>query len=254
MVHVCDNKGKPLEEYGTKILARAKRVSCYIESKTDLEFRIKMRAKIPFPFFETSTLNAKEKNTATHHPDEARTKQQSGILHTSHQNVPFHLLATLYLDGNEEPERSCIIYLDPSHEDFAPIIMIKSRWMKNQNGALCAYNWVFKEVGIETLLDKLFIQGDILSEGDIPRNIEDEFTNLMDTKMNLEQGNEHKNSNGVIKIELKRIVVGFPYHKENYHPNHTSTMSEKLTASDATNSISHTAKLVYWKFSRVWLC
>ena len=123
--------------------------------------------------------------------------------------------------------------------------------MKNQHGVICAYNWVFKEVGIETLLDKLYIQDDILSEGDVPRNIEHEFANLMDAKMNLEQDDEHKNGNGVIKIELKRIVVGFPYHKENYHPNHTSPISEKLTGCDASSSVSHTAKLVYWKFSRV---
>ncbi len=73
---------------------------------------------------------------------------------------PFHLLATLYLDGRENAERKVIVYLDPEDEEFFwpdGRVFFKSRWVETQTGGLVERGWVFKDVGIETAFEKMLI-------------------------------------------------------------------------------------------------
>lgn len=48
-VRIIDGNNKPLEEYGTRSLERASTISSYIQSKSDLQFKVEIQPDIPFP-------------------------------------------------------------------------------------------------------------------------------------------------------------------------------------------------------------
>lgn len=47
-VHVTDRHGNALTEWGVQKLDRSKLTSCYIQSETDMAFRISIKPELPF--------------------------------------------------------------------------------------------------------------------------------------------------------------------------------------------------------------
>lgn len=133
------------------------------------------------------------------------------------RSLPFHLLATLYLDGRSKPERSTVVYLDPSNPDFPPHYysrafgetMMRSRWVQGDDGTIRQHRWVFKDIGIETLFDKLQLDGEIASEGKIYKKDEDDIVAAMHSTGLDEK--EERPGQGQIVVTISRVVVSNPY-------------------------------------------
>lgn len=163
---------------------------------------------------------------------------------------PFDLLASLYLDGRQRPERRVIVYLDPRHQDFPRPdgkVRFRARWVQGENGALEEHAWVFKDVGIETVFDKMLIaesynQGDRVNQLD-----EDAMIAAMNATELVSGGNirnDEKCSIGQIVIVVERVVVGAKWSEENYRLKHQNGQADDVNMDDLGNGITHTAKYV----------
>ncbi|KAL8694694.1 MAG: hypothetical protein Q9218_000705 [Villophora microphyllina] len=153
----------------------------------------------------------------------------------------FSLLATLYLDGRKKPERRSVVYLDPDHEDFNQPdgrIQFKSRLVQRHDGLLEERAWVFKELGIETVFNKIGLLDDTkgLVEPD------DQLVNAMG---NSTIGNkdleiiEEPGKVGQIVVELHRITLGRPYYEPQYRASHLDGENEDVDMEGLTNDTAH---------------
>lgn len=100
-----------------------------------------------------------------------------------------------------------IVYLDPEHEDFSADgkSMIRSRWVRAEDGTIQEHAWVFNEIGIDTILNELSI-----SQDHAEIEAEDELTAAMDTAaLHPENDMEREEKKGVGQIEviLERVVL-----------------------------------------------
>lgn len=50
-VHITTPTGQPLEEFGLQRLRNRPRVSCFIESRSDMPFRVSLQPTVPWPGF-----------------------------------------------------------------------------------------------------------------------------------------------------------------------------------------------------------
>ena len=151
--------------------------------------------------------------------------------------APWHLLATLRLDGRQEPERRNIIYLDDSHPNFHNNwgeVLMKSSIVKDELGYLRDHGWLFKEVGIESVnLDKLQ-----LGDDEIPVDeAHDLTTALGGLGTNLEDA-EQKATVGQIEITFERVEVS-KSERTAWDDADRPTLDKDLHPSDMTN-VSHT--------------
>lgn len=314
-VHVTNEYGTPLEEYGTSTNGRAGTATCYIMSQTDMAFRISIAPTIPFPrdgleaevrkeekkkrdqmtcseqlqqYFggappappmvpktavkpkergfrrtlyrdgqpvETtySHGNFDDEDRNVHHmrtrkawmdqrdssnlaDDEGMSEWKDG---TEDDGVQYHLLASLYLDGRKTPERRCIVYLDRKHPDFPKNgrITMAHRWVQSPDGSIMQHAWVFKEVGIETLLDKLLLGNNGESGDNIVKRDEEELLNAL-AATGLEDKEESKAA-GQIQITLQKVTVGLPYDEWNYHTTHRAGQREDIDMADM-DGLTHT--------------
>ena len=163
---------------------------------------------------------------------------------------PFHLLASLYLDGRQRPERRVIVYLDPKHHDFPQPdgkVRFRSRWSQGENGVLVEHAWVFKDVGIETLFEKILIseghnQADRANQPDEDAMITAMNATELGAEGNIKNG--ERCSVGQIVIVVERIVIGVKRSEENYRPKHRDGQADDVNMDDLGNDITHTAKYV----------
>lgn len=156
-VQVTDNHGVPLQEWGVQHLRSSPRhtkVSAYIQSTTDTAFRIILDVNIPY------TEHDAEEAIVTSMSDSGSSSNRSRSV--TPPPPPFDLLATLYLDGRKKPERKVIVYLDPRYEDFKPgpghrtsRQTMRHRWVRGNDGKIQEHAWVFKDIGIETILARM---------------------------------------------------------------------------------------------------
>ncbi|KAL8901016.1 MAG: hypothetical protein Q9207_005409 [Kuettlingeria erythrocarpa] len=132
---------------------------------------------------------------------------------------PFHLLASLYLDGRAVAERRSVIYLDPSEEDFSHPdgkVTFNHRRVQGRNGGLKEQAWIFKDVGIETVFRRV-----ALSDHDEHLQDPDDLlvdamrsSKLVDRSLDAiqEQGKV-----GQILVVLQRVRLGRKYVEDDYH-------------------------------------
>ncbi|MCJ1468417.1 hypothetical protein MMC07_007045 [Pseudocyphellaria aurata] len=162
--------------------------------------------------------------------------------------VPFNLLASLFLDGRQKPERKIVVYLDIHDEDFAypdGRVAFKSRWVQGNDGNLKEHCWVFKDVGIETAFDKMLISGDekyaeILEEEDEM----DMIASMKATGLGAEKNLEEDNSNvGQILVVIERVVLGRKWQDNHYRPKHKEGEAEDVDMAGVKNDITHTTGL-----------
>ncbi|KAK3064365.1 hypothetical protein LTS18_007795 [Coniosporium uncinatum] len=155
----------------------------------------------------------------------------------------WHLLASLYLDGRKVPERQTMIYLDRSHEEFKldtdGEITMRSRWVKNRDGTISSMAWVFADVGVETMLDKLFISA---ADAAANTNDEDDIASALETAA-LDQREEEqaKPQMGQIVVVFERVTVTQTFEDEEYTGGRYDDEFDDASGKKLDKDVTHTA-------------
>ncbi|KAK4544707.1 hypothetical protein LTR36_003956 [Oleoguttula mirabilis] len=124
-------------------------------------------------------------------------------------SAPYHLLATLRLDGRRSYEKRSIIYLDRDHKRFRSENRLCYRNVEDQDGTVRECSWFFKEVGIETAFDKLFIaRGDGNDDATPTMDHADLLAAFGGLGADGLQDAEEKVQAGQIELTLERVTVG----------------------------------------------
>ncbi|MCJ1392585.1 hypothetical protein MMC18_005455 [Xylographa bjoerkii] len=165
---------------------------------------------------------------------------------------PFHLLASLYLDGREKPERKVIVYLDPDDDEFhypSGEVEIKTRWTQCKDGNIKEQSWVFQDIGIETLFDKMLIAGD-KTITPVAQRSETELVNAFDTIYLDGDGDivrEEKSKVGQILVTIERVKLGERWQDTNFRAKHKEHETEDIDMTDAGKEITHTTGFAHKK-------
>lgn len=114
-----------------------------------------------------------------------------------------------------------------------------SRLVLSDDGKIRSHKWVFKDMGIETILDRLFISGE-LPVGEFGSVEEDALITAMNSAC-LEESEESGPDAGTIKVVLQRIMVGTPYRDRHFKPLHKENEEDDLNIG-ASSDCSHLAK------------
>lgn len=159
--------------------------------------------------------------------------------------VPFHLIASLFLDGRQKAERKIVVYLDPMDEDFAypdGKVAFKSRWVQGNDGKLNEHSWVFKDVGIDTAFDKMLISGhEHFAEIQEEEDEMDMVASMEASGLGAEKNLEEDNSNvGQILVVIERVILGRKWKENHYRPKHKDGDGEDVDMAGVKNEITHT--------------
>ncbi|KAK5009114.1 hypothetical protein LTR28_002628 [Elasticomyces elasticus] len=150
------------------------------------------------------------------------------------------MAATLYLDGRKQPEKCMVVDLDPNHNDHKSRVVFTHRRQEGADGTLRKCTWYFRDVGVETLLDKLLInQDDDESQPFVRRDGEDA---LETTRARLEDGLENKEEVvklGQIEIVCERVTFGHKHLDTNFEAAHSEGKID--IDIDEASRVSHTA-------------
>lgn len=107
--------------------------------------------------------------------------------------------------------------------------------------------WVFKNVGIETVFEKMLISEGHNQAAGANQPDEDAMITAMDaTELGAEGNirNDERCTVGQIVIVVERIVLGVKWSEENYRPKHRDGQADDVNMNDLGNDITHTAKYV----------
>lgn len=119
--------------------------------------------------------------------------------------------------------------------------------MQGKDGAVEEHAWVFKDVGIETVFDRMLIAESHNQAEGVNELDEDAMIAAMNaTELSAEGNikNEEKSSIGQILIVVQRICVGVKWKEENYRPKHRNDQADDIEMNDLGNNITHTTKYV----------
>ena len=160
-------------------------------------------------------------------------------------SLPFHLLASLYLDGREEPERRVIVYLDPEHEDFAVPegkVKFKRRCVQGRDGTIKELCWIFRDLGVENVLERMCIE----QSNETGQSAEETENSMVDLMGSAELGaekniqREELSNLGQILVVLQRVGVGKRLDNKLYIPKHREDENENIDMDEMRNDITHT--------------
>ena len=243
-MHVTDLDGKTFEEWGVQKL-RNHKVSAYVKSTAGQPFRVSIQPDIPYLDQDQPELSNENQVAAL---DTAKNRKvHAGRRNFSDQyNVsapPFSFVAALYLDGRTKPERRLTVYLDPMDTDFEDLNCVytfKGRCERTRNGRLKEKGWVFKDVGIETVFNKIGLNTQ-LDDGrseDPEENIVEAMSSSAicheQTEMDYEEGKP-----GQIIVKLERVQLRGTYNDPNYNPIHQEGEEDDIDMA-VQASLSHT--------------
>lgn len=113
------------------------------------------------------------------------------------------------------------------------------RWVQDEKGNIVTHSWVFKEVGIETLLDKLLIKGDIAPEGVISQRDEDELLEAINATGIDEK--EETQQVGQITVTFQKVTLGDTHDDWNFRAMHKHAEGDDVDMNESTGGLSHTA-------------
>lgn len=239
-VHLETAAGQKFAEYGHQNLhgpvARSKAVSTKIQAKDGQKFCIAIDVDHSFPYPEkgnrtlaspgkqpvrtgsgVSRYNLrssfKQEGSSPEKEDRALTITHSEGALTLQQNpsgkLPFNFVAWVFIDGNEIPECSQILYTG-TDRSLSEKITLKGRYTaayKNRTAGgamqdIVIQEWVFTPVGIDVLLSKMDIAA---ADPDPPASaIEEEMDEMV---QGLAEVNAVKrNKPGQIEVRITRIV------------------------------------------------
>ncbi|MCJ1286115.1 hypothetical protein MMC26_005458 [Xylographa opegraphella] len=167
---------------------------------------------------------------------------------------PFHLMASVFLDGRKKAERKVFLFLDPDVDEFNDPdreVEIKSRWVQDKDGTIREKTWVFQDIGIESLFDKMLI-----TEGNniVPIDQGDEAA-LVDAceSLQLNRNNdfarEENSKAGQILVTIDRVTLGERLRETKYQAKHKEHETEDVDMMYAGKEITHTAGFALKKSS-----
>ena len=260
-VHVL-SEGNELDEWGIQRLRKSKKVSSYIQSNTNQEFQVSIQPQLPWQESQKDLLKLRRSSrrtksssvagdfnsmsTAAVQCDNDSMSSPVHPLDSSSDLVPeYSLIAELYLDGRERPERRSLVYLDPSHKDFAEDgkVIMKHRWIRDRDGNLREHKWVFKEKGIETVLNTLDLNCPDKADGDD----EDMLSKALATSgivNGITEQIESHNAAGQIVIILKRIILGASYVDPHHRFLSRTSSGEDTEMGEAGKEVTHITSLI----------
>lgn len=160
---------------------------------------------------------------------------------------PFHLLASLYLDGRQTPERRLIVYLDPDHEDFTlpdGKVKFKRRCVQAKDGTTKELSWVFREVEVEKVFGKMSIEGvqdEVGHSSDQGENMIVALMNSAGLGAERDFQQEQTRNAGQIQVVLQRVILGNKWHDIHYKPTFREDEMEDVNLEGVKNDITHTA-------------
>ncbi|KAG8525870.1 uncharacterized protein KY384_000630 [Bacidia gigantensis] len=216
-----------LKEWGTQYLNKSRKVSSYVESRTDQKFHISIQPQVP---------------TFTLPPSlQSRPLDQAIVAGST------RLLATLYLDNRKVPAKRSVVYLDEGHPDANEgcKVCIKSRWIKTASGAFKEHSWVFKERSVDALLGIV----DLDLNEDTLRNESDEdvLTKALEAAASLDTHLETSKASGKvgqIVVEFSRVTLGSSYVDTLHRSHYDYNGAGEVDPSRDNRDIVHTAGLV----------
>ena len=281
-VHVTDAKGARLTEWRVRKRDRSRLSTCYIQSKTGMAFRTAIKPTVlPYPGFvgevvyDDGQAEGEDEGKRERKPPKSKVnfnllsfaddvyevdkygrslglRQRGSPELGSHTptplpqpKAPWHLLATLRLDGRRHYEKRSIVYLDRRHpkcHTFDCQTIIKARMVTDDEGDVRECGWVFKEVGIEDVFDKLFLSNGSGDEETEPATGDgDELLTAMNgLGANRMEDTDEKSTMGQIEVTLERIKLGETKHGI-YRPDKLDD-NDKLDISEADmTGVTHTA-------------
>lgn len=264
-VNVTDDKGTRLKEWGIQSLRSQNKVSAYIQSATDMPFRVSVQPKIPYIDTDVHSSSASSsRRTWSNTSDESfnrrgeskATYKTNGSSYSSpprpHKRYDsprppeYDFLASLYVDGRQMPERRTIVYLDPSHPDFTPPdgkVRFRSRWVQGRDGSMKEHAWIFRDVGIETSFGKLLISKNGHAAEDFDEPVEDALVRgLTSTDLDAQTGprKEETGKVGQIVVTLQRVKLGRKTMDSDYHAKHREGEKDDFDMDGIEREITHT--------------
>ena len=260
-VHVTDDQGNNLPEWGIQHLRQGDRVSAYIQSTTDAAFQVSVQPRIPW----IDSNNPPSDNEFRGNLRYMRASSEDTSDESEHRfgNIPlssplrgpkkgtvppYSFIAALFLDGRSRPERKVIIYTDPDDSDFNHPdgkVVFKYRWMQTKDGSIAEHGWVFKDKAIETVFDKLILSG----AGTEPKekgNDEDALLEALEsswlgTKDNVQ---DEKSKVGQIVVEISRVMLGRKHREDDYRAKLQEGMDDDVNMEEVQGDITHATGFV----------
>ena len=125
--------------------------------------------------------------------------------------APWHLLATLRLDGRKTHEKRMMIFLDrrdPSFPKPDGNVSMAFRRVKDKKGDIRACGWYFQDVGIDAMFDQLGLSAGNNDEQAVPANDEEELLAAFGgLGANRFEDAEEKSAVGQIEVTLERATA-----------------------------------------------
>ncbi|KAL8872648.1 MAG: hypothetical protein Q9174_001761 [Haloplaca sp. 1 TL-2023] len=309
-VHVVNGKGEELKEWGVQKLWGDK-VSTYIQSATDMPFRVSIQPRLPYTDEPQSPMDDdqeegwedvgespikmdglgddsvieqwasrplpgdtsnkigwnpppsphgrfwdhKRKIYRSHRRKDPGTMDHSFCTDQTPNDLPastessYAFLATLYIDGRTKPERKLVVWLDPSGQDFNQpdgLVHFKSRLVQGQDGTLEEQAWVFKDVGIEAVFDKIALQDGRQPPAE-PEDVLVDAFNASGFGLERTAGVDEQGKVGKIVVELEKIRVGKPFYEKGWRPKHQEEEEEDVNMEDVNQDVAHKTGLKHRK-------
>lgn len=125
---------------------------------------------------------------------------------TPTQPVPWHLLATLKLDGRSEIERRVFVLLNHDDIGFEEQVVLSGAMVRGEDGAWREYEWVFKDVGIDVAFENLALGG--LHQGTLPAQPDELAEAFGAMSGTLSRDKDEGGKVGQIQLRLDRVTLG----------------------------------------------
>lgn len=261
-VEVLDAGATPLEEHGEITNNRMKMVSCFIQSETNKSFRIGIQpdqallwrsqpevadeGNIPGPNLLKPSWRTVQRNL----PGLPGYVDEFGRSNALRQK-PWHFIATLRLDGRRNIEKRDFVILDQDHEDFKSetdgYTKLKGVTVRDQNGVWHKCDWIFKDVGIDTVFDNLELSGE--DAGASPAQLEEDLANAFGAMSASKQNEPEEPSKvGQIEVRLDRVTLGRV--EEGYHSSDSEEKEMSQLPGSAIKQAEHTVGRAEYKKGR----
>jgi hypothetical protein len=137
---------------------------------------------------------------------------------TKSKSHPFDLIAEVFLDGRAKAEIRSIIYLDPTdfHYSISGTVLKgrRVRALGENDGPIktCIHDWVFTDVGIEVLFERMGVEDVVTDESDSNHDSQEiaSLAEILQETANVDDKPEAERELKVGKIEVlfTRVVLG----------------------------------------------
>jgi hypothetical protein len=149
---------------------------------------------------------------------------------------PFSLLAEVYIDTRDKPERASFILLDPDHSKFSESVYINHQLVEGRDGQFHQQHWIFKDINLTATFEKMEIGGNRDSNKDpkVSRAL-----NLMDPR---QESLTDSSTAGIgrVVVKIKRVVLEGDCMEREHIPDHKEE-DDDFNMDMSKSGISHRA-------------